>query len=232
MDETYPCWPKRRNTRSRVDTGPVQLGPRDPMASAYGVGDFVFLEDTEYRITDLSYGRVSCWTLRWAYPVYRTETRENFERALRRDIRNGPITEYLPANLEQYDQDLREVLTSGLLSDRDKGYISGWLRSGEGNTKIAQRLSNSSPNSRHHAARHRRDAGFRASTTGVEVEILRPDEAVLATLHAQWADYAAVLRALYQQELDGLSHEPGAINGIAGGPASLSGGRQGGTASP
>ena len=211
LDETYPMLAEAPQAEApeMADTGPVQLGPRDPMASAYGVGDFVFLEDTEYRITDLSYGRVELLDPTLAYPVYRTETRENFERALRRDIRNGPITEYLPANLEQYDQDLREVLTSGLLSDRDKGYISGWLRSGEGNTKIAQRLSERFAGTVDTMQLVTGEtADFRASTTGMEVEILRPDEAVLATLYAQWVDYAAVLRALYQQELDGLSHEP------------------------
>ena len=71
--------------------------------------------------------------------------------------------------MEQYDQDLREVLTSGLLSDRDKGYISGWLRSGEGNTKIAQRLSEQFAGTVDTMQLVTGEtADFRASTTGVE----------------------------------------------------------------
>ena len=45
------------------------LFTRDPLASAYGVGDFVFLEDTEYRITDLQRGYVQLNDPALAYPV-------------------------------------------------------------------------------------------------------------------------------------------------------------------
>ncbi|RKJ60030.1 DEAD/DEAH box helicase, partial [bacterium 1XD42-1] len=63
--------------------------PRDPMASAYGVGDFVFLENTEYRITDLQRGYVQLNDPALAYPIYRTESKEQFERAIRQDPRNS-----------------------------------------------------------------------------------------------------------------------------------------------
>ena len=43
--------------------------------------------------------------------------------------------------MSRVNDDFREVLTSHLMTDRDKGYISGWLRSGENNRGIAQRLS-------------------------------------------------------------------------------------------
>ena len=60
---------------------------------------------------------------------------------MKNDLRNGAITEFLSDDPEKVDQDLREVLTSGLFTWQDKEYISRWLRDGEGNTRIAQRLS-------------------------------------------------------------------------------------------
>lgn len=137
-------------------------------------GDFVYLEDKEYKVTSLERGQVELLDPTLAYPVYRTETRANFERLLRQDQRNGAITEFLPADLERFDQDLREVLASGLLTDRDKDYISQWLRNGEGNTKLSQRLSSQ------FAGRVEtmdlvtgETADYRATTTGLEVEIIR-----------------------------------------------------------
>lgn len=151
--------------------------PRDPLSSAYGAGDFVYLEGKEYTIASLERGQVELLDPTLAYPVSRLETRENFERLLKQDQRNGPITEFLPADLERFDQDLREVLTSGLLTGRDKDYVSQWLRNGEGNTKIAQRLS------AQFAGRVEtmdlvtgEAADYRATTTGLEVEIIRDDD--------------------------------------------------------
>ena len=85
---------------------------RDPLASAYGVGDFVFLENTEYRITDLQQGHVQLNDPTLAYPIYRTETKEQFERAIRQDPRNSAITDYLPADLNRFSPDLRETVSS------------------------------------------------------------------------------------------------------------------------
>ena len=183
--------------------------PRDPLSSAYGAGDFVYLDGTEYKITSLERGQVELLDPTLAYPVSRLETRENFERLLKQDQRNGHITEFLFTDPERFDQDLREVLASGLLDTQDKDYVSQWLRNGEGNTKIAQRLS------QQFAGRVEtmglvigEAAGYRATTTGLEVEIIRDDDKILATVSASWRELAAVLRALYQQELDGFSHTP------------------------
>ena len=74
---------------------PAVIPPRDPMASAYGVGDFVWLDGREYQITDLQRGYVELLPPELAYPVYRTESRAEFERLLRRDERNRYITDYL-----------------------------------------------------------------------------------------------------------------------------------------
>ena len=183
--------------------------PRDPLASAYGAGDFVYLEDREYKIASLERGQVELLDPTLAYPVNRLETRENFERLLKQDQRNGAITEFLPADLERFDQDLREVLASGLLKDRDKDYVSRWLRNGEGNTKLSQRLSAQfSGRVETMGLVTGEAADYRTTTTGMEAEIIWDDDKILATVSASWKELAAVLRALYQQELDGFSHTP------------------------
>ena len=185
--------------------------PRDPLASAYGVGDFVFLEDTEYRITDLQRGYVQLNDPALAYPIYRTESKEQFERAIRQDPRNSAITDYLPADLDQFSPDLREVLTGegGLLDAAAKEDIAALLRSGAGNPAVAQHLSQRFSGTVETMQLETGDtADYRASANGMEVEILREDETVLAAMYESWEPLAAALRALYQQELDGFSHEP------------------------
>ena len=184
---------------------------RNPLASAYGVGDFVFLEDTEYRITDLQRGYVQLNDPALAYPIYRTESKEQFERAIRQDPRNSAITDFLPVDLEQFSPDLREVLTGegGLLDAGAKEDIAALLRSGAGNPAIAQHLSQRFAGTVETMQLETGDtADYRTSANGVEVEILREDETVLAAMYESWEPLAAALRALYQQELDGFSHEP------------------------
>ena len=69
-----------------LDDTPVNIQPREPMASAYGVGDFVWFEGREYQITNLQRGHVELLPPGMAIPVYRTESRADLERgfALRR----------------------------------------------------------------------------------------------------------------------------------------------------
>ena len=71
------------------------LQPREPTASAYGVGDFVWLDGREFEITDLQRGYVELLPPELPYPIYRTEHRADFERLLRRDDRNRHITDHL-----------------------------------------------------------------------------------------------------------------------------------------
>ena len=71
------------------------LQPREPTASAYGVGDFVWLDGREFEITDLQRGYVELLPPEMTYPIYRTEHRADFERLLRRDDRNRHITDHL-----------------------------------------------------------------------------------------------------------------------------------------
>ena len=111
---------------------------RDTDAPPYQVGDMVYLDGTAFEIKEIRDWEVQLLDPALSYPIFRAESRENFERLLRQDSRNGAITEFLASDLERINDDLRDVLASGLLTLRDKEYICGWLRSGEGNTRIAQ----------------------------------------------------------------------------------------------
>jgi N12 class adenine-specific DNA methylase/adenine-specific DNA methylase len=90
-----------------VSERPAVLQPREPTASAYGVGDFVWLDGREFKITDLQRGYVELLPPELPYPIYRTERRADFERMLRRDERNRHITDYL----EQIAAELIAVAT-------------------------------------------------------------------------------------------------------------------------
>ena len=79
-------------------TAVLQL--REPTASAYGVGDFVWLDGREFKITDLQRGYVELLPPEMTYPIYRTERRADFERLLRRDERNRHITDRLEEAVE------------------------------------------------------------------------------------------------------------------------------------
>ena len=177
----------------------------DPASLPYRMGDTVYLDNQEYRITELREDTVQLLPNGVAYPVFRAESRERFERLLRQDSRNGAVTEYLAPNPSNVDQDLLEVLATGLLSAQDKEYISGWLRDGEGNTRIAQRLSELFANRAETMELATGDtADFRTYTTGIEVEILDSEERRLAAL----GEMAPILRGLYIHEQEGFYQNP------------------------
>ena len=181
----------------------------DPAAPIYRVGDTVYLENQEYQITELREDTVQLLPAGMAYPIFRAESRERFEQLLKNDLRNGPITEFLSADPEKADQDLREVLTSGLFTWQDKEYISRWLRDGEGNTQIAKRLSELYAGRVETMDLVTGDiADYRTFTTSVEVEILDHEERKLATLAYRWGELAPLLRGMYVKELDGFFQDP------------------------
>jgi N12 class adenine-specific DNA methylase len=184
--------------RAVPDSATIQL--------PYKVGDMVYLDDKPFEITDIGTSDVQLRDPALAYPVFRAESRENFERLLRRDSRNGSITEFLAADLEHVDADLRETLTSGLLEERDKENIVGYFRENEGNTRVAQRLSDTYAGASDTMELTTGDtADFFATTTGFEVDI---HDKYNSKRSARWNEIAPILRALYQWEQDGFSHEP------------------------
>ena len=181
----------------------------DPAAPVYRVGDTVYLENQEYQITELREDTVQLLPSGMAYPIFRAESRERFEQLLKNDLRNGPITEFLSADPEKADQDLREVMTSGLFTWQDKEYISRWLRDGEGNTKISKRLSELYSGRVETMDLVTGDiADYRTFTTSVEVEILDHEERKLATLAYRWDELAPLLRGMYVKEQDGFLQDP------------------------
>ena len=178
----------------------------DAIPLPYKVGDTVYLDNKPFEITDIGTSDVQLRDPALAYPIFRAESRENFERLLRRDSRNGPITEFLAADLEHTDADLREALTSGLLEQRDKENIAGYLRENEGNTRVAQRLSDTYAGTSDTMELATGDtADFFATTTGFEVNI---HDKYNSKRSARWEEIAPILRTLYQREQDGFSHEP------------------------
>ena len=181
----------------------------DPTAPVYHEGDTVYLDNQEYQITELREDTVQLLPSGMAYPIFRAESRERFEQLLKNDLRNGSITEFLSADPEKVNQDLREVLTSGLFTWQDKEYISRWLRDGEGNTRIAQRLSELYSGRVETMDLATGDiADYRTFTTSIEIEVLDQEERKLATLAYRWGELTPLLRGLYVQELDGFFQDP------------------------
>ena len=181
----------------------------DPIAPVYHEGDTVYLDNQEYQITELREDTVQLLPSGMAYPIFRAESRERFEQLLKNDLRNGSITEFLSADPEKVDQDLREVLTSGLFTWQDKEYISRWLRDGEGNTRIAQRLSELYSGRVETMDLATGDiADYRTFTTSIEIEVLDHDERKLATLAYRWGELTPLLRGLYVKEQDGFFQAP------------------------
>ena len=178
---------------------------RDPLSPAYQVGDTVYLDDTAFEITEIHGSEVQLRDPSLLYPIFRAESRERFESLLQQDPRNGHMTEFLTKDLERIDADLREVLAFGLLSDQDKDYICGWFRAGEGNTRVAQRLSELYAGKTETVQLITGEAAdYFTSTAGISVEI---QDKYGSEVSASWGEAASVLRTFYQQGLDGFSHE-------------------------
>ena len=189
----------RALSRPPAKDEPAIIQPRDPLAPPYSVGDFVWIERRQFEITDIQRGHVELMQSGLDIPIYRSESREYFERYLRQDERNRYISDFLPADLDRLDGDVRDVLTSAVLSGQDKRDIGGWLRAGEGNSRIAERLAErlaSLPDT----------ADCRTTESGIEVRVIDEQDRVLANLSASWEEVAGACRALYRQELDGFSH--------------------------
>ena len=180
----------------------------DPTAPVYHEGDTVYLENQEYQITELRADTVQLLPSGMAYPIFRAESRERFETLLREDARNEAITEFLPINPDTADQDLRDVLTHGLIGAADKAEVSELLRSGESNAEIALWLSRAYPDIIETMELETGDtADYRTIPEGIELEVLDADEKRLAMLFFRWDEVAPLLRGLYARQLDGFVQE-------------------------
>ena len=180
----------------------------DPATSPYHVGDTVYLDNQEYQITELREDTVQLLPSDMAYPIYRVESRERFETLLRADTRNEAINEFLPVNPDTADQDLRDVLTHGLIGAPDKAELSELLHTGKPNREIAQWLGRAFPGIVETMELETGDtADYRTTSEGIELEVLDAEEKRLAMLYFRWDEVAPLLRGLYARQLDGFGRE-------------------------
>ena len=180
----------------------------DPTVPPYHVGDIVYLDDRAHQITELRDDTVQLLPTGMSYPIYRAERQERFEQLLRADNRNDFYTEFLPANPDAVDQDLRDVLAHGLIGEADKAELSQLLHSGKSNREVALWLSRAYPNIVETMELETGEtADYRTMPEGIELEVLDADEKRLAMLFFQWSEVAPLLRGMYARQLDGFEQE-------------------------
>ena len=92
----------------------------DPSVPIYHVGDTVYLENQEYRITELREDTVQLLPTGMSYPIYRAESRERFEQLLREDARNEATTAPQPLNPETAEQEYTEPPAGTLRSGSEQ----------------------------------------------------------------------------------------------------------------
>ena len=175
-----------------IDDAPVNIQPRDPMASAYGVGDFVWYEGREYQIADIQRSYVEFLPSELPIPVYRIESRADFESGIRADERNRYITDYLTVELSD---DVRDYV-SNLLTQEDRAQISAWLRASEGNAPLAEKLA------------ERLAGRDGAEADGLHYRI--PDNAgnIVATGFVPWEQLAGAVRGMYRDDPGAFERGP------------------------
>ena len=180
----------------------------DPTVPPYHVGDIVYLDDRAHQITELWDDTVQLLPTGMSYPIYRAERQEQFEQLLRADNRNDFYTEFLPANPDAVDQDLRDVLAHGLIGEADKAELSQLLHNGKSNREVALWLSRAYPNIVETMELETGDtADYRTTPEGIELEVLDAEEKRLAMLFFRWDEAAPLLRGLYARQLDGFGQE-------------------------
>ena len=180
----------------------------DPSVPPYHVGDIVYLDDRAHQITELRDDTVELLPTGMSYPIYRAERQEQFEQLLRADNRNDFYTEFLPANPDAVDQDLRDVLAHGLIGEADKAELSQLLHKGKSNREVALWLSRAYPNIVETMELETGDtADYRTTPEGIELEVLDAEEKRLAMLFYRWDEVAPLLRGLYARQLDGFGQE-------------------------
>ena len=180
----------------------------DPAVPPYNVGDIVYLDDRPHQITELRDDTVQLLPTGMSYPIYRAERQEQFEQLLRADNRNDFYTEFLPANPDAVDQDLRDMLAHGLIGEADKAELSQLLHNGKSNREVALWLSRAYPNIVETMELETGDtADYRTTPEGIELEVLDAEEKRLAMLFFRWDEAAPLLRGLYARQLDGFGQE-------------------------
>ena len=164
----------------------------------YAVGDTVYLDNTPFEITEVGALNVQLRDPALRYPVFRAESRENFERLLRRDERNAAITDYLPAR--NRNDDLRDLLMNGILTPDIRDEVRELFRQGEGNAAIGAYLSNifAASDADTMTLEDGSEADFITSRSGFQAQV--HGEKGIHALGLSWSDAAPVLRAAFLEE--------------------------------
>ena len=169
----------------------------------YAVGDTIYLDNTPFEITEVGALNVQLRDPALRYPVFRAESRENFERLLRRDERNAAVTDFLPARSR--NDDLRDLLMNGILTPDVRDEVRELFRQGEGNAAIGAYLSNVFAAS---------DADTMTLEDGTEADFITSRSGFQAQVHVEkgvhalgllWPDAAPVLRAVFLEEAQAQS---------------------------
>ena len=169
----------------------------------YAVGDTVYLDNTPFEITEVGALNVQLRDPALRYPVFRAESRENFERLLRRDERNAAITDYLPAR--NRNDDLRDLLMNGILTPDIRDEVRELFRQGEGNAAIGAYLSNifAASDADTMTLEDGTEADFITSRSGFQAQV--HGEKGIHALGLSWPDAAPVLRAAFLEEAQAQS---------------------------
>ena len=169
----------------------------------YAVGDTVYLDNTPFEITEVGALNVQLRDPALRYPVFRAESRENFERLLRRDERNAAITDYLPAR--NRNDDLRDLLMNGILTPDIRDEVRELFRQGEGNAAIGAYLSNifAASDADTMSLEDGTEADFITSRSGFQAQV--HGEKGIHALGLSWPDTAPVLRAAFLEEAQAQS---------------------------
>ena len=164
----------------------------------YAVGDTVYLDNTPFEITEVGALNVQLRDPALRYPVFRAESRENFERLLRRDERNAAITDYLPAR--NRNDDLRDLLMNGILTPDIRDEVRELFRQGGGNAAIGAYLSNvfAASDADTMTLEDGSEADFITSRSGFQAQV--HGEKGVHDLGLSWPDAAPVLRAVFLEE--------------------------------
>ena len=164
----------------------------------YAVGDTVYLENTPFEITEVGALNVQLRDPALRYPVFRAESRENFERLLHRDERNAAMTDFLPAR--NRNDDLRDLLMNGILTPDIRDEVRELFRQGEGNAAIGAYLSNifAASDADTMTLEDGTEADFITSRSGFQAQV-HGEKGVYA-LGLSWPDAAPVLRAVFLEE--------------------------------
>ena len=169
----------------------------------YAVGNTVYLDNTPFEITEVGALNVQLRDPALRYPVFRAESRENFERLLRRDERNAAITDYLPAR--NRNDDLRDLLMNGILTPDIRDEVRELFRQGEGNAAIGAYLSNvfAASDADTMTLEDGTEADFITSRSGFQAQV--HGEKGVHALGLSWPDAAPVLRAVFLEEAQAQS---------------------------